>query len=163
MNKSLHFIYYILVSIILIIVQTAILTPRLMGLFSPDLNLILIIYLSINPKISNAFILVVLNGLLMDFFSGNTLGLHTLTRIIVYIFLRNSVSKFDFKETPPQVFALLIATTFFWALIFLILKVKSIESFTISLNLIIHQATINTLVGIFLIKFFRKIDAKFQK
>lgn len=163
MNKYLQFIYYILVSIILIISQTSIFTPRLLGLFSPDLNLILIIYLSLNPSIKNALALVILNGLLMDFFSGNTLGFHTLSRIIVYILLRNSVSKFDFSEVPPIAFALFIATTFFWTLIFMILKFKSIESITISLNLIIHQATINTVVGVFLILLFRKIDAKFQK
>lgn len=163
MNKYLHFIYYLFVSLLLIIIQTSIFTPKLLGLFSPDLNLIIIIYLAINPKIRNAFILVVINGLLMDFFSGNTLGLYTFTRIIVFIILRNSVSKFDFNDTPPQGFAIFAATAFFWTLLFLIFKFKSVESFTISLNLIIHQATINTLVGIFFILFFRKIDAKFQR
>lgn len=163
MNKYFHFLLYILISILIIITQTAVTSPKLLGLFSPDLNLILIIYIALNPRIRGGFILVVINGLLMDFFSGNTTGLYTFTRIIVYIVLRNSVTKFKFKELVPQAIAIFITTFFFWSLIFIILEIKAVQNFRISLNLVIHQATINTLVGIFIVLILRNFDARFQK
>lgn len=163
MNKYFHFVFYLLISIITIITQTAVTSPRLLGLFSPDLNLILIIYIALNPGIRGAFVLVALNGLLMDFFSGNTPGLYTFTRIIVYIVLRNSIAKFKIKELVPQSISIFIATLFFWSLIFIILEIKAVENFRISLNLVIHQATINTLVGVFFLLILRNFDAKFQK
>ncbi|MGH7885608.1 MAG: rod shape-determining protein MreD [Thermodesulfobacteriota bacterium] len=163
MNRFLPLVLYLSISIFLIIIQTSILTPKYIGIFSPDLNLILIIYLAINPKIKNSFALVVFNGFLMDFFSGNTPGLYTFTRIIAYIMLRYSITKFDFNSRRSQAVAIFAATLLFWCLIFIVLKIKSIESFSISLNLVLHQATINTAVGTILIILFRKLDAKFQK
>lgn len=163
MNKYFHFIFYLLISFLSIILQTAVLNPRQLGLLSPDLNLILIIYLALNPRISGSFALVVINGLLMDFFSGYTPGLFTLTRVVVFVVLRNMVTKFKFNELTPVAVAIFIATVLFWCLIHVILEIKVVENFSISLNLVIHQATINTLVGILFVLFLRDIDAKFQK
>lgn len=163
MNKYFHFLVYLLISFLAIILQTAVLNPRQLGLLSPDFNLILIIYLALNPRINGSFALVVINGLLMDFFSGYTPGLFTLTRVVVFVVLRNMVTKFKFSELTPVAVAVFIATIIFWCLIHVILEIKAVENFSISLNLAIHQATINTLVGIFFVLFLRDIDAKFQK
>ncbi|NIP29977.1 MAG: rod shape-determining protein MreD [Candidatus Dadabacteria bacterium] len=160
MNKFYSFLVYLLLSFVFISIQISLTTPSFLNLFTPDLNLILIIYLASANNIYGSFYLTVINGLLMDIFSGNMIGIYTLTRLVVYTIIKSSSKTFNINTLKPKILSILIGTIIFWILLYFVLKFKISEPLNITLNLIIHQATINTLVGSLIFILLGKINAK---
>ena len=160
MNKFLSFFVYLIISFFLILLQTSLTSPNYLNTYTPDLNLILILYLATSKNIYGAFYLAIMNGLLMDIFSGNTLGLNSLLRLITYIILFGSSKTFNVETLNSKIFSIFSGTILFWILMFFVLKIRSMEVINISLNLIFTQAIINTIIGAVMIILFRKLDAR---
>ena len=159
MNNYHSFFIYLLISLAFIFLQSS-LAPHL-ELYTPDLNLILIIYLASTRNIQGDFYLTILNGLLMDVFSGNTTGLYTLTRLATYIALKGSSEKFDLNNFTGKIMAIFFGTILFWVLFKFVTHFAPVENLAkIPLKLIIGQATINIVVGIVITPLLNKINAK---
>ena len=157
MNRFFSFGIYLVISFLFILIQTSITTPNFLNLFTPDLNLILILYLATSKNIYGALYLAIINGLLMDIFSGNMLGLNSLLRLVVFTILLGSSRTFNIETLKSKVSSVFLCTILFWILMFIVLKSRSFEAFNISIKLILSQAIINTIVGTIFIILFRKL------
>ena len=163
MGKALTFILLILISFLINILDTTLLSPSSGNYFFPDLNLILVIYISINRNLPYGILIVLLNGYLMDLSSGYMLGIHTFSRLSLFIILRSSSDHFNFENIMPRLIALFFGTIYVWLFLWFIIFLKSAEEFNVGVNMILHQAVINSIVGIILFQFTYRIHAELQK
>jgi len=163
MNKSVTFIVLLIVSILINILQATIFAPSTGQYFSPDLNLIFIIFIAVSKDLRFGLVLAILNGFLLDVMSGYTLGINTLSRLSLYLILRSSSNHFDYESYTPVFISLFLGTLYVWAFIWFILLLKSVSDLKLNTNVIIYQATINSAVGIFLFHIKNKIYATIQK
>ncbi len=161
MRINFSFFFYLFCSFLFIIIQTSVIPTSSLGKFTPDLNLIIIIWLAIRPEIPNLFILAFLSGFLMDIFSAQNLGFHTVTRFIVFLGLWSSLHSFNYN--PKKLSSLLVgffAGTLLLYLLLLLLflskQVGQIEFFSVELAL--YQAIINTVIGVPIVVLLRKLD-----
>jgi rod shape-determining protein MreD len=84
----------LLVGIFLLTVQTTLWTSLSLQRWRPDILLILILFLAFSyPPISGG-ILAFLMGYLMDLFSGNTIGLYTLSRPLLFYGVKHFRNRF---------------------------------------------------------------------
>jgi len=163
MNKSVTFIVLLIVSILINILQATIFAPSTGQYFSPDLNLIFIIFIAVSKDLRFGLVLAILNGFLLDVMSGYMLGINTLSRLSLYLILRSSSNHFDYESYTPVFISLFLGTLYVWAFIWFILLLKSVSDLKLNTNVIIYQATINSAVGIFLFYIKNKIYATIQK
>ena len=131
--------------------------------YFPDLNLIFILYLSISRNAPYGIFLVILNGFIMDAMSGYMIGLNTLSRLSLYIILKSSSDHFNFYNIIPKLTAMFLGTIYVWLFVWIVIVLKSSNAFMISLNIIIVQAAVNTMVGLLLFFLVDNINAKLQK
>ncbi len=163
MNKLLTVLLLTILSFVLLVLQTTILSPESGSYLYPDLNLIFIILLAMRKDIPAAVFIVILNGYLMDAMSGYTLGVHTFSRLITYLIIRNSAGKVDYENISLQFLAFFAGTVLTWLFVWLIFKTKFSYEPIITLEVIINQATINCIVGVFLTYLTDYSYAKLQK
>lgn len=163
MKNNATFIVLIFVSLLINILQATVFSPSAGNYFSPDLNLILIIFIAISKDIRLGILLVIFNGFLLDVMSGYMLGINTFSRLSLYIILKRSSSHFDYESYTPVFLSLLLGTIYVWMFIWLILTLKSVSDLKIIKNVIIYQAIINSAVGIIFFHIKNKINATVQK
>lgn len=163
MNKSVTFIVLLIVSILINILQATIFAPSTGQYFSPDLNLIFIIFIAVSKDLRFGLVLAILNGFLLDVMSGYMLGINTLSRLSLYLILRRSSNHFDYESYTPVFISLFLGTLYVWAFIWFILLIKSVSDLKLNTNIIIYQAIINSAVGIFLFHIRNKIYATIQE
>jgi rod shape-determining protein MreD len=163
MNKSVTFIVLIIVSFLINILQATIFAPSTGQYFSPDLNLIFIIFIAVSKDIRFGLVLAILNGFLLDVMSGYMLGINTLSRLSLYLILRRSSNHFDYENYTPVFISLFLGTLYVWAFIWFILLLKSVSDLKLNTNIIIYQAIINSAIGIFLFHIKNKIYATIQE
>lgn len=148
MNKPLTLTLLIFISIIINILQSTLLSPDYGSNFYPDLNLIFIIFIATSKNLPAGSFLTIFNGFLMDVMSGYTIGLHTISRLGLYLIIKSSSSHVDYENYTPKFLALFLGTIFVWLFIWLIVEIKFSVEFNITLDVLIHQATLNSLIGI---------------
>lgn len=159
MNKTLIF-FILLLTFFTNILQSYFFSSSVNPYIYPDLNLILIIFIAISKNVPLGIIFAALNGFILDVMSGYMIGINTLPRLTLFIFIKNSSTKFNFQNNPPKILAFFAGTVFVWTFIWLILKLRAIEQFNITMDVITHQATINTLLAILIIFILERINAK---
>ena len=162
MRTNFSFFLYLFLSFLLIITQTSVIPTTSLGKFTPDLNLIIIICLAVRTDIPYTFTLALLNGFLMDIFSATTLGLHTITRFAVFLVLRVSLHNINYDRNHPFLLSLVFFTgtllMYLLLLALLLFKRDSGQVAVLSLELVLYQAIINTVVGVPMIMLLRKLD-----
>ena len=163
MNNNVTFVVLIFVSIIINILQATVFSPSAGRYFFPNLNLILIIFISISKDLRFGIFLVILNGFLLDVMSGYMLGINTFSRLSLYIILKRSSSHFDYESYTPVFLSLLLGTIYVWLFIWVILALKSVSDLKIIKNVIIYQAIINSLAGIVFFHIRNRVYATVQK
>ena len=163
MNKYLSIIFFILVSIIFITIQTTLLSPKNLNYFYPDLNLILIVFLAIFSEVRGGFFLALGNGYMMDVLSGNLPGTFTLSRLSAYFLVRSGSNHVYLKKSVVQGLVIFIATVFTWIFILIIIKIKNQDSFDITARSILIQGIVNAIVGVPIFWMIHRINAKFQR
>ena len=163
MSRALIFILLVIISFIINILDATLLSPSANNYFLPDLNLIFIIYISINRNLPYGILIVLLNGYLMDLSSGYMLGINTFSRLSLFIILRSSSDHFNFENTMPKIIALFFGTIYVWLFLWFIILLKAETDLKIGVNMILQQAVINTLIGILIFQFSYKINAEIQK
>lgn len=163
MNKFRSIIFLILVSIIFIAIQTTLLSPRKLGSYYPDLNLILIVFLAIFSEIRGGFFLALGNGYMMDVLSGNMPGTFTLSRLSAYLLVRSGSSHVYLRKAIVQGLVIFLATVFTWIFILTIIKIKNDSGFDITVKSVLIQGIVNAVVGIPIFWIIHRANARFQK
>ena len=163
MNKTLTFVSLIVVSIVLITVQSTLLTPRKVGYLFPDLNLIFIVFLAVYSETRGSFLLAAGNGYMMDVLSGNLPGTFTISRLSAYLLVRTSSNHVYLKKVLVQGLVIFLTTIFTWTFILTIIRIKSEAGFQLSFSEIILQGAVNSVVGVALFWAVGRIHARFQK
>jgi len=155
MNNLYKLIFLLFVTFLFITLQTTILSPKYLGSYYPDLNLILITYVSINFNFGIGLFITLLNGYLMDLFSGYFLGSFLVSRLVIFFVVSGSTRKFYFNSNYSKGSALFCVTIISWLLIWIIIKLKPNEIIYFSVTDILKQSFVNIAVGLFL---FRMLD-----
>lgn len=163
MNRTITVLLLILVSILFITLQTTVLSPANRGYLFPDLNLILIVFLAIYTETRGSFLLAAGNGYMMDVLSGNLPGTFTISRLSAFLLVRTSSNHVYLQKILVQGLMIFIATIFTWAFILSIIKIKSNSGLQISLDEILIQGLVNTVVGVPLFMAAKRVHARFQK
>jgi rod shape-determining protein MreD len=163
LSKTLSYVLLILVSIVLITVQTTILSPRKGGFLFPDLNLIFIVFLAVYSEMRGSFLIAAGNGYMMDVLSGNLPGTFTISRLSAYLLVRTSSNHVYLKKIIVLGLVIFLTSIFTWTFIFTIIRIKSDAGFEASFGDVITQGLINSVVGVPLFWAADRIHARFQK
>lgn len=163
MNKIISFSVLIAITFIILLLQTTLLSPSSEKYFYPDLNLIFIILLALRNNIPGAVFIVLLNGYVMDVMSGYMLGINTFSRLATYLLIRGSGRKVDLNSISLQFVAFFGGTVLTWLFIVAVFATKFSFNPNISLELILSQATINSILGLSANYLIQRSYAKLQK
>lgn len=162
MNNYISVISLILLSVLFVSIQSTLLSPLRAGYMFPDLNLILIVFLSLSPGLKGNFLMATGNGYLMDVLSGNLPGTFTISRLSTYLLIRTGSGHIFLRKIVSQAAVIFSATIFSWTFIYVVFKIREEAYFTVSFKEIMTQAVVNTLVGVPLIWLIGKFYAKLQ-
>jgi rod shape-determining protein MreD len=163
MNKTVTFVSLLLVSVLIVTVQSTLLSPRNAGYLIPDLNLIFIVFLAVYSETRGSFLLAAGNGYMMDVLSGNLPGTFTISRLSAYILVRTSSNHVYLKKALVLGLVIFLSTIFTWTFILTIIRIKSDAGFQLSFGDIILQGLVNSVVGVPLFWAAGRIHARFQK
>ncbi len=163
MNKTVTFISLLLVSVLIITVQSTLLSPRNAGYLLPDLNLIFIVFLAVYSETKGSFLLAAGNGYMMDVLSGNLPGTFTISRLSAYMLVRTSSNHVYLRKALVLGLVIFLSTIFTWTFILTIIRIKSDAGFQFSFGDIILQGLVNSVVGVPLFWAAGRIHARFQK
>jgi rod shape-determining protein MreD len=163
MNKTVTFVSLLLVSVLIVTVQSTLLSPRNAGYLIPDLNLIFIVFLAVFSETRGSFLLAAGNGYMMDVLSGNLPGTFTISRLSAYILVRTSSNHVYLKKALVLGLVIFLSTIFTWTFILTIIRIKSDAGFQLSFGDIILQGLVNSVVGVPLFWAAGRIHARFQK
>lgn len=163
MSKTLTIISLVLVSLLLITLQTTLLSPGKGGYLFPDLNLIFIVFLAVYAETKGGFLLAAGNGYMMDVLSGNLPGTFTISRLSAYLLVRTSSNHVYLKKVIVQGLVIFITTIFTWTFIMTIIRIKSDAGFHLTFGEIILQGLVNSVVGVPLFWAAGRMYARLQK
>ncbi|OGP61766.1 MAG: rod shape-determining protein MreD [Deltaproteobacteria bacterium RBG_13_47_9] len=155
-----RFILPFLVGVLLLTLQTTLLTSLPLRRFRPDLVLIFIIYLGLlYPPISGGLLAFTL-GYLMDLFSGNSLGLFAFSRPVIFYLAQFFKGRFYLDNFSSQFLSVLIFTLFEGLMILSLLTVLNPRPldhlYPILLTCFLPQSFSTGLVTPFLFSLFNK-------
>ncbi len=88
------FIFFLLIGVLFLTAQATILASPVLQRIRPDLVLIFVLYLGLSDQPIFGGLFAFSFGFLMDIFSGNVLGLHALSRTLIFYlvqFLRGRI------------------------------------------------------------------------
>ncbi|MGB7290784.1 MAG: rod shape-determining protein MreD [Thermodesulfobacteriota bacterium] len=163
MNNAITAIFFISLSLLFIVLQSTLLAPIKIGSFSPDLNLILIIIIAMLSDVKGGSIFALGNGYLMDVLSGGLMGVNTLSRLSIYATIRGTTNNVYYHQIPVLLVVIFLSTIFSWFFIWVVIKINSDIDFSVSLNVILKQGAINTLVGVPLYLMIKKTHERIQE
>ena len=163
MNKTLTYVSLILISILLITLQSTLLSPGRGGYLFPDLNLIFIVFLAVYAETKGGFLLAAGNGYMMDVLSGNLPGTFTISRLSAYLLVRTSSQHVYLRKIIVQGLVIFVTTIFTWTFIMTIIRIKSDAGFHISFGEIVLQGLVNSAVGVPLFWAAGRMHARLQK
>ena len=148
MNRFISVVFLFLVSVIFLILQTTILSPRKLGVFSPDLNLILIVFLALFFEVRVGAIIALGSAYMTDVLSGYLVGIHTLSRFAVFTVLKGFSENLYAQSKSTQAMALFLSTLFSWFFVWVVLKMRTDTGFGITPGLVMAQGLVNTVLGL---------------
>ena len=148
MNRFITVIFLFLVSITFLILQTTILSPRKLGVFSPDLNLILIVFLALFFEVRVGAIIALGSAYMTDVLSGYLVGIHTLSRFAVFTILKGFSENLYAQSKFTQAMAIFLSTLFSWFFVWVVLKMRTDTGFGITPGLVMAQGLVNTVLGL---------------
>jgi rod shape-determining protein MreD len=160
MNRFISFVFLFLVSIIFLILQTTILSPRKLGVFSPDLNLILIVFLALFFEVRVGAIIALGSAYMTDVLSGYLIGIHTLSRFAVFTVLKGFSENLYAQSKFTQAMALFLSTLFSWFFVWVVLKMRTDVGFGITPGLVMAQGLVNTVLGLSVFWLIGKANAR---
>ncbi len=163
MKKALIFAALVLFSLAINVLQSSLFFPLIDNRYVPDLNLILVIYISISRNLPFGILIVILNGYLADMSSGYAIGFNTFSRLSLFVILKRVTDYFDFEDVLSKLLALSLGTVYVWFFVWLVVLVQLADGFNISAGIILTQVISNSLVGVLAFELFDRINARIQK
>jgi rod shape-determining protein MreD len=160
MNRVYDILLFAFLSFIFIILQSTFFSPKNLGVFYPDLNLILVVFLGLFSEARGSAIIALMNGFMMDVLSGNVIGLYSLSRFSLYLILRGLSTHIYAQSKFTQANVLFFSTLFSWGFIWIGLKIRT--DFRVTFGDIVAQSFVNTLTGIPLFWVIHKLYARVQ-
>lgn len=118
-----QFLFHLFLGIILLTLQSTLLTSLHIQRIRPDLVLILILYLGLFYSPVSGGILTLFMGFLMDLFSGNSFGLYTLSRPFIFYIAQFFRGRFYLESYRSQFLFVFILGLVEGLLIFFLLSV----------------------------------------
>jgi rod shape-determining protein MreD len=163
MNRMLPAIFLISLSFLFIILQSTFFSPTHFGwAVYPDLDLILIVFLGLFSDLRRGAIIAIGNGYMMDVLSGYVIGIHSLSRLSMFVILKGISHHVYSQSRITQAIAISLGTLFLWSFIWSSLKLKTGFEFGISLGDVIMQGVVNTIVGLPVFWVIKGLYAKIQ-
>lgn len=104
-------ILYYIAGFFALILQTTLL-PNIFSFTTPDLLLILVIYIGLNERYLRGSLLTFFLGCLSDVFSGNTLGLNCTVYLLAFVAIRSVVSRLNTESSLLLLFMVACGTLF---------------------------------------------------
>lgn len=118
-------VFLLLLGILFLTVQATLLTTPSLQRIRPDLVLIFILYLGLSyPPVSGGLVAFAF-GFLMDLFSGNVLGLHTLSRTLIFYLTQFLRGRIYLEGFSSQFFFVFVFNLFEGLLLLTLLKILS--------------------------------------
>lgn len=160
MSNSISSLFIFLVIVVSLFLQTTLLSPYNLGAFSPDLNLILIIFIALYAKRKLNLGLAIFSGYLMDILSGAPVGVHLLSRASLLILLSAFKDNIYPRRGTTQFFALFFATLYTWSFVYLTFIITDrVENF-IPFSRIYIQGFINAVTGVVIFGLLKRTNAR---
>ena len=160
MNRLYQIIVFVLLSFLFVILQSTLFSPKHLGIFYPDLNLIFVVFLGLFSEVRGSAIIALGNGFMMDVLSGNLIGLYSLSRLSLFLVLKGLSTHIYAQSRITQVIGLFCSTLFSWGFIWIGLKMRT--DFRISFGEIMAQSFVNTIVGLPLFWLIKNLYARVQ-
>lgn len=121
-----RFILPLFLGIFFLTLQTTLLMTLPIQRIRPDIVLILILYLSLSYPLISGGILTVFFGYLMDLFSGNSFGLYTFSRPLIFFMAQFFMNRFYLKGFSSQFIFVFIFALLEGLLILILLSVLNL-------------------------------------
>ncbi len=165
MKNTLSFFFYLFCCFGFFIFQTKVIPESSLGKFTPDLNLILVICLAVETGTSYLFVLAALNGWFIDASVGNTVGIHTLTRLAIFLIIRIGIRNIRLSDNSPLSLPIMLSSGTLLVFLFKMLAEQygQVDYPYLNLELFVYQVVINTVVGVPTIKILKKINVFIKK
>ncbi len=165
MKRAISYIPFPMLCFISIVLQTTLLSSKSLGIFQPDLNLILAVFIGLFIGGSVGFIYALWNGFLMDVFSSYMLGAFSLSRLSLFFILRSLSDYMYVKGKVAQGTSIYFGTLFSFGFTWLALEMTAPRALSVNFSLthLATQALINTILGILIFQVFEKVYARVQE
>ena len=112
MNRIFSIIFFALLAFVFIILQTTLFSPNHFGPFYPDLNLILIVFLSLFSETRGGAIIALGNAYMTDVLSGYLFGIHIFSRLAVFTALKGFSENVYSQSKVTQGIAIFFSSIF---------------------------------------------------
>ena len=119
MSEHARAVLLLVLAVLLVSLQTTVLSPSRLGALSPDLNLALTVVLAVTATTRAEVALGLLNGLLLDALSGLPLGAVTLSRASVFILVRSLSLKLFLRDNASIAVLVAFASVYVWGFVWL--------------------------------------------
>ncbi len=162
MNRLFSILFYVLLSLLFIVLQTTFLSPNRLGVFYPDLSLILIVFLALFSETKAGAIIAFGNAYMTDVLSGYLFGLHTFSRLAVFTTLKGFSENVYPQSKLTQGISIFFSTIFSWFFVWAVLEMKTDIEFDISPVSVISQGIVNILAGLPIFWMIKKSNARIQ-
>jgi len=160
MSDTISSLFIFLVIVVSLFLQTTLLSPYNLGAFSPDLNLILIIFIALYAKRKLNLGLAIFSGYLMDILSGVPVGVHLLSRASLLILLSAFKDNIYPKRGLTQFLALFFATLYTWSFVYLTFIITDrVENF-IPFSRVYIQGFMNSVTGVVIFGLLKRTNAR---
>jgi rod shape-determining protein MreD len=140
MNR-LRKLFFVIIVVIAVVVQTSVLPVYLENFFRPDLLLIIMVFLALRGSFEAGIPLSWSLGLLKDVFSGLYLGLNAFTFLVIFLIIKSIAERLyaesGFLFVLTVVVATLICVTGNFLLLLMFTKTQGI-AYTMGLNIVPH-------------------------
>src|ERR1039457_455594 len=138
MNR-LRKLFFVIIVVIAVVVQTSVLPVYLENFFRPDLLLIIMVFLALRGSFEAGIPLSWSLGLLKDVFSGLYLGLNAFTFLVIFLIIKSIAERLyaesGFLFVLTVVVATLICVTGNFLLLLMFTKTQGI-AYTMGLNIV---------------------------
>lgn len=159
-SRLLAFVYFSLLSLVLVSLQSTIFSPAILGAFSPDLNLILLTYMALYTQSKTEGAIAASSGFLMDVLSGLPFGVYTLSRANIFIIVRAISESIYSKNKVVEAAVVFLSTLYSWSFIWAAFIISGKHLGSPSIGSHVLQGVINTSVGLPLFWVIGKFHAK---
>lgn len=119
---------YFFLGVLLLILQTSLLTDLPEWLGCPDLFFILVVFVSIRLKFIHGAVLLLILGLIMDIFSGIYLGIYPITYLVLFFLLHGLSRRLAIQDTVHRIALVTVSYLFANSLLYTFISYMTPEN-----------------------------------